>query len=102
MGNDALKVIAHELLTGLKGNVTVDWSHRESARARMRVLVKRILRKYGYPPDLPSLAKFAVLSVALVLYRRIPPSRQMHDDRGSRQCETDAASTRRDQHHIET
>jgi type I site-specific restriction-modification system R (restriction) subunit len=37
MGNDALKVIAHELLTNLKGSVTVDWSHRESARAKMRV-----------------------------------------------------------------
>jgi type I restriction enzyme, R subunit len=52
LGNDSLKVIAHELLESLKGNVTVDWSHRESARARMRVLVKRILRKHGYPPDL--------------------------------------------------
>ena len=50
MGNDALKVIAHELLMSLKSSVTVDWSHRESARARMRVLVKRILRKHGYPP----------------------------------------------------
>ena len=44
MGNDSLKVIAHELLSSLKSNITVDWSHRESARARMRVLVKRILR----------------------------------------------------------
>lgn len=42
-----LKLIAHELLLSLKGNVTVDWSRRESARARMRVLVKRILRKHG-------------------------------------------------------
>ena len=44
MGNDSLKVIAHELLSSLKSNITVDWAHRESARARMRVLVKRILR----------------------------------------------------------
>jgi type I restriction enzyme R subunit len=51
MGNDSLKIIAHELLVSLKGSVTVDWSHRESARARMRVLVKRILRKYGYLED---------------------------------------------------
>jgi hypothetical protein len=50
MGNDSLKVIAHELLVSLKGSVSVDWSHRESERARMRVLVKRILRKHGYPP----------------------------------------------------
>jgi hypothetical protein len=42
------KVIAHELLVSLKGSASVDWSHRESARARVRVLVKRILRKHGY------------------------------------------------------
>ncbi|HLU12824.1 MAG TPA: type I restriction enzyme endonuclease domain-containing protein, partial [Arenimonas sp.] len=52
MGNNQLMVIAHELLVSLRENVTVDWAHRQSARARMRVLVKRILRKYGYPPDL--------------------------------------------------
>ncbi len=47
MGNESLKVIAAELVKSLKANATVDWSHRESARVRMRVLVKRILRKYG-------------------------------------------------------
>jgi type I restriction enzyme, R subunit len=45
MGEPTLRVIAHELLTSLKGNISVDWMHREAARARMRVLVKRILRK---------------------------------------------------------
>jgi hypothetical protein len=45
MGDDKLKLIAHELLVSLRENVTVDWAHRDSARARMRVLVKRILRK---------------------------------------------------------
>lgn len=64
MGNDLLKVIAHELLTSLKGSVTVDWSHRESARARMRVLVKRILRKHGFPPDLQEGAVQTVLQQA--------------------------------------
>jgi type I restriction enzyme R subunit len=64
MGNNSLKVIAHELLVSLKSNVTVDWSHRESARARMRVLVKRILRKYGYPPDLQDCAVQTVLRQA--------------------------------------
>lgn len=67
MGNDSLKVIAHELLVSLKGSVTVDWSHRESARARMRVLVKRILRKHGYPPDLQDLAVQTVLRQAEAL-----------------------------------
>ena len=55
IGDDKLKVIAHELLVSLKGNVSVDWARRDSARARMRVLVKR-LRKYGYPPDLQDAA----------------------------------------------
>lgn len=67
LGNDSLKVIAHELLESLKSNVTVDWSHRESARARMRVLVKRILRKYGYPPDLQDAAIRTVLQQAEAL-----------------------------------
>jgi type I restriction enzyme R subunit len=44
MGDDKLKLIAHELLMSLRENVSVDWAHRDSARARMRVLVKRILR----------------------------------------------------------
>ena len=67
MGNDCLKLIAHELLTGLKSNVSVDWSRQESARARMRVLVKRILRKHGYPPDLQDAAVRTVLQQAEAL-----------------------------------
>ncbi len=67
MGNDSLKVIAHELLVSLKGSMSVDWSHRESARARMRVLVKRILRKHGYPPDLQDAAVQTVLQQAEAL-----------------------------------
>lgn len=67
MGDDKLKVIAHELLVSLRENVAVDWAHRESARARLRVLVKRILRKYGYPPDLQDAAVQTVLQQAEVL-----------------------------------
>lgn len=67
MGNDSLKVIAHELLVSLKSSISVDWSHRESARARMRVLVKRILRKHGYPPDLQDAAVQTVLRQAEAL-----------------------------------
>lgn len=67
MGNDSLKVIAHELLVSLQGSITVDWSRRESARARMRVLVKRILRKHGYPPDLQDAAVQTVLRQAEAL-----------------------------------
>ena len=64
MGDDTLRVIAHELLVSLRENVAVDWAHRESARARLRVLVKRILRKYGYPPDLQDAAVQTVLQQA--------------------------------------
>lgn len=67
MGNDSLKVIAHELLVSLKGSVSVDWAHRESARARMRVLVKRILRNHGFPPDLQDAAVQTVLRQAEAL-----------------------------------
>lgn len=67
MGDDNLRVIAHELLVSLRENVAVDWAHRESARARLRVLVKRILRKYGYPPDLQDAAVQTVLQQAEVL-----------------------------------
>lgn len=67
MGDDKLRVIAHELLVSLRENVAVDWAHRESARARLRVLVKRILRKYGYPPDLQDAAVQTVLQQAEVL-----------------------------------
>ncbi len=67
MGDDKLKVIAYELLTSLRANVTVDWAHSENTRARMRVLVKRILRKYGYPPDLQDKAVQTVLQQAEAL-----------------------------------
>jgi len=67
MGNDSLKIIAHELLEGLKTNISVDWSRRDSARARMRVLVKRILRRHGFPPDLQDAAIQTVLQQAEAL-----------------------------------
>jgi len=69
MGNERLKVIAHELVVQLQSNVTVDWHRRESARARMRVLVKRILKRYGYPPDLADKAVQTVLQQAELLLR---------------------------------
>lgn len=52
MGDDKLRIIAHDLMKAVKENVSVDWQKREGARAKIRVLVKRILKKYGYPPNL--------------------------------------------------
>lgn len=46
-----LIAIAHELTENLRKNITVDWSARESIRAKLRIMVKRILKKYKYPPD---------------------------------------------------
>jgi type I restriction enzyme, R subunit len=67
MGEPTLRVIAHELVVSIKDSVSVDWMHRETARARMRVLVKRLLRKYGYPPDLQDAAVQNVLQQAEAL-----------------------------------
>ncbi len=67
MGDDTLKVIATELITQVRKSVTIDWNLRESARARIRVLVKRILNKYGYPPDLQEEAVKTVLMQAELL-----------------------------------
>ena len=62
-----LRVIAHELVAVIKGNVSVDWMHRDSARANIRQHVKRLLRKYGYPPDLQDAAVQNVLQQAEAL-----------------------------------
>ncbi|UQW98831.1 type I restriction endonuclease subunit R [Rummeliibacillus sp. G93] len=51
LGDDTLKIIAHELTQSIKCNMSIDWNLRESSRAKMRVHVKRLLKKYGYPPD---------------------------------------------------
>lgn len=67
MGQPQLRLIAHELLTSLRNNISVDWAQRHSARARLRVLVKHILRKYGYPPDLQDAAVQTVLQQAEAL-----------------------------------
>jgi len=67
MGDDKLKLIAVELITQVRRSVTIDWTLRESARARIRVMVKRILNSYGYPPDLQEEAVKTVLLQAELL-----------------------------------
>lgn len=69
MGDDKLKVIATELITQIRKSVTMDWTLREGARAKIRVMVKRILNKYGYPPDLQADAVTTVLMQAELLCR---------------------------------
>jgi type I restriction enzyme R subunit len=67
MGDDKLKVIAAELIIKVRQSVTIDWTLRESARAKIRVMVKRILKKHGYPPDLQEEATKTVLRQAELL-----------------------------------
>src|SRR6185437_1473504 len=61
LGDDALRDIARELVETVRRNVTIDWTLRENVRAHLRVLVKRILRKHGYPPDKQEKATQTVL-----------------------------------------
>ena len=51
LGDDALKTIARELVETVRKNTSIDWTVRENARAKLRTMVKRILRKYRYPPE---------------------------------------------------
>lgn len=64
LGEPTLTLIARELLKAVRGSASIDRTVRENVRAQMRVLVKRILRKYGYPPDLQEKATLTVLQQA--------------------------------------
>ena len=67
LGDDTLRDIARELVATVRKNVTIDWTMRDNVRAQLRVYVKRILRKYGYPPDKQEKATQTVLEQAEVL-----------------------------------
>ena len=67
LGDETLRGIARELLQTVRNNVTIDWTPRENVRAQLRVLVKRILRKHGYPPDKQEKATQTVLEQAALL-----------------------------------
>ena len=67
LGEPTLKQIARELVETVRRNVTIDWAERENVRAHLRRLVKRVLRKHGYPPDKQEKATQLVLEQAEVL-----------------------------------
>jgi type I restriction enzyme R subunit len=67
LGDETLRMIARELVAAVRSNVTIDWTIRENVRANLRVIVKRILRKHGYPPDKEEKATLTVLEQAEVL-----------------------------------
>ena len=58
LGDETLKTIAHELVDSVRRNTSIDWQLKESVQAKLRVLVKRILRKYKYPPDDPATGEY--------------------------------------------
>ena len=64
LGDDTLKIIARELSEKVREKATIDWKQRESVRAELRVMVKRLLKKYGYPPDKTAMATDLVLQQA--------------------------------------
>ena len=67
LGDETLKTIARELVETVRKNTTIDWTMREAVRAKLRTMVKRILRKYGYPPDKQEKATQTVLEQAELL-----------------------------------
>lgn len=64
LGDETLRTIARDLAETVKKNATIDWAQKESVRAEMRVAVKRVLRKYGYPPDKQERATALVIEQA--------------------------------------
>lgn len=71
LGDDTLKIIAHELTKSIKDNMSIDWNLRDSARARMRIIVKRLLKKYGYPPEISKQAIDTVLEQAELMSEQL-------------------------------
>lgn len=69
LGDQTLRLIAQELMKAVRNNLTIDWTVRENVRAHLRVLIKRILRRYGYPPDKQEKATQTVLEQAEALSR---------------------------------
>jgi type I restriction enzyme, R subunit len=67
LGDTSLRAIAKELVENVRKNATIDWTQRENVQAKLRVIVKRILKKYGYPPDKQERATQTVLEQAGVL-----------------------------------
>jgi len=67
LGNETLRTMARELVETVRKNVTIDWTLRDSVQAKLRVLVKRTLKKYGYPPDKQQKATDTVLEQAKLL-----------------------------------
>jgi len=67
LGDETLRAIARELVQTVRANTSIDWAVKESVRAKLRVMARRVLRKYGYPPDKQEKATQTVLEQAELL-----------------------------------
>ena len=67
LGDEVLRTIARELVNAVRNNITIDWTLKETVQAKLRVMVKRVLRKYGYPPDKQKKATETVLEQAALI-----------------------------------
>jgi len=72
LGDEQLRFIARELLKTIRENITIDWTAKESVRAKLRIMVKRVLRKYGYPPDKQEKATQTILEQAQLICAELP------------------------------
>lgn len=67
MGDQTLKLIAYELVQAIRNSVTIDWTVKESVRAKIRTVIKRLLRKHKYPPDMQEKAVQTIVEQAEAL-----------------------------------
>ena len=74
MQQDKLRELAVVLTETIRQNATIDWTIKESVKAKLRVSVKRLLRKYGYPPDMQKLATDTVLKQAEIIAQELTGS----------------------------
>ena len=79
LGDETLREIARDLVKAVRNNVTIDWTIKESVQARLKVMVKRILREHGYPPDKEKKATDTVLEQATLLCKDWAETTMSHE-----------------------
>ena len=84
LGDEILRHIARELVETVKQNTSIDWTVRENVQAKMRIAIKRILRKHGYPPDLEQIATETVIEQAKLLAQAFVKTKEyeLHNENG--------------------
>jgi type I restriction enzyme R subunit len=80
LGDEILRHIARELVNTVRNNTSIDWTVRENVQAKMRIAVKRILRKHGYPPDMQEKATETVLEQAKMMANLMDKQIKLYPD----------------------